>query len=172
MKAKKSMLLEKYSLEFGTSNLSLRTICDPITEFTPEIKQLAHDMTKLERLYNGTGLAAPQIWFPIQLIVTIQWKKKGNQMIEIGETIILNPKIVKHSEETFISEESCLSLPDIIGYVNRFKKITVEYQDLLGQKKTKEFSDYNAAVLQHEIDHLHWVLFIDKLTTKKTTKRH
>lgn len=141
-------------------------MCDPITDFSPEIKQLAQDMMKLERLYNGTWLAAPQIWFPIQLIVTIQRKKKWNKMIEIGETALLNPKIISHSDEIFVSEESCLSLPDFVWYVERYKKITVEYNDLLWNKKTKEFSDYNAAVLQHEIDHLHGILFIDKLIVK------
>jgi peptide deformylase len=61
MKQKSTILMEKYTLEYGTSNHVLRTVCDPITDFSPEIKQLAQDMTKLERLYNGTGLAAPQI---------------------------------------------------------------------------------------------------------------
>lgn len=167
MKKKKShLLLEHYSLEQWATNLILRTVCDRITDFWPDLAQLAHDMMKLERLYHGTGLAAPQIGHPIQLIVTIQWKKKGNKMIEVGETALTNPTIVRHSDETFVSEESCLSLPDLVWYVSRWKKITVEYQDLNGNKKMKEFSDYNAAVLQHEIDHLHGVLFIDKLVPK------
>lgn len=165
MKVKSKDLLEKYPLEYGASNPMLRTICRPIQEFDAELKQLAHDMMKLERLHNGTGLAAPQIGLPIQLIVTIQWKKKGNKMIEIGETALVNPTIIGHSDEYFLSEESCLSLPDIIGYVKRYKIITVTYDDLMGNKKTKDFSDYNAAVVQHEIDHLHGVLFIDKLAT-------
>ena len=166
MKQKGSILIEKYNLEYGASNHILRTVCDGITDFSSEIKQLAQDMSKLQRLYNGTGLAAPQIWFPIQLIVTIQWTKKWNKMIEIWETILINPKIIQHSDEFFLSEESCLSLPDFIGYVDRYKKIIVEYQDVLWNKKTKEFSDYNAAVVQHEIDHLHGILFIDKLVIK------
>ncbi len=172
MKQKSALLIEKYNLEYGTSNHVLRSVCDPITEFSLEIKQLAQDMTKLERLYNGTGLAAPQIWFPLQLIVTIQWKKKWNKMTEIGETVLINPKIIQQSQETFVSEESCLSLPDFVGYVYRHKKITVEYQDILGNKKIKEFADYNAAVVQHEIDHLHGILFIDKLIVKpKNSKK-
>lgn len=166
MKSKSSTLIEKYKLEYGTSNHILRTVCEPITEFSSEVKQLAQDMMKLERLYNGTGLAAPQIGFPIQLIVTIQRKKKWNKMIETGETVLLNPKIITYSDDIFVSEESCLSLPDFVWYVERHKKITVEYHDLLWNTKTKEFSDYNAAVLQHEIDHLHGVLFIDKLIVK------
>lgn len=171
MKQKTNILVEKYNLEYGATNPILRTVCEPIVDFWPELKQLAQDMMKLERIYHGTGLAAPQIGFPIQLIVTIQWKKKGNRMTEIGETALANPVIIKHSDDFFISEESCLSLPDIIWYVNRYKKITVQYQDLLGNTKTKEFSDYNAAVLQHEIDHLNGTLFIDKLTSKSKSPK-
>ncbi len=171
MKHKSSILAEKYNLEYWASNHVLRTVCDPITDFSPEIKQLAHDMMKLERLYNGTWLAAPQIGFPIQLIATIQRKKKGNKMIEIGETVLINPVIIQQSEEVFVSEESCLSLPDFVWYVQRYKKITVEYQDVMWNKKIKEFSDYNAAVVQHEIDHLHGVLFIDKLIVKQKNSK-
>jgi peptide deformylase len=171
MKQKSTVLVEKYNLEYGASNHMLRIVCDPITEFSTEIKQLAQDMMKLERLYNGTWLAAPQIWFPIQLIATIQRKKKGNKMVETGETILINPFIIQQSEEVFVSEESCLSLPDFIWYVQRYKKITVEYQDIMWNKKIKEFSDYNAAVVQHEIDHLHGILFIDKLITKKKPQK-
>lgn len=162
-KVAQSELLHKYKLETGASNPILRTTCDTITHFDAALRELAHDMQKLQRLHNGTGLAAPQIGHPIQLITTIQRKSKGNKMVEIGETVLINPIITSKSDEEFVSEESCLSLPDFTGFTKRSKKITVEYQDLMGHKKTKEFSDYNAAVLQHEIDHLHGVLFIDKL---------
>ena len=87
-------------------------------------------------------------------------------MVEVGETILINPKIVERSSETFLSEESCLSLPDFVGHTKRHRKITVEYQDLLGNHKKKEFSDYNSSVLQHEIDHLDGILFIDNLVSK------
>jgi peptide deformylase len=123
-------------------------------------------MQKLERLHYGTWLAAPQLWFPIQLIVTIQRKKKGSKMIEISETILANPVIISHSDDFFVSEESCLSLPDFLWFVSRYKKITVQYQDILWNIKTKEFTDYNSAVVQHEIDHLHGILFVDKLIPK------
>ena len=91
-------------------------------------------------------------------------------MIEIGETVLINPTITQQEEKTMLSEESCLSIPDFTGYVERKKSITIDYQDIHGQKKTKEFSGYNATVLQHEIDHLNGILFIDKLTQKKVKK--
>ena len=73
---KKNDLLELYHLEYGATNPILRTECEAIITVTPEIKQLAHDMQKLQRIRYGTGLAAPQIGRNIQLITTIQWKKK------------------------------------------------------------------------------------------------
>ncbi len=168
-KKKSHDLLEQYELQIGADNPILRTVCDEVTEFWPELKQLSKDMQKLMRLHYGTGLAAPQIGVPIRLITTIQWKKKGNKMSEIGETVLVNPVIVQEVDEEILSEESCLSIPDFTGYVDRKKLITVEYQDINGQKKTKEFQGYNATVLQHEIDHLNGILFIDKLS-KKTPK--
>lgn len=130
-------------------------------------------MQKLMRMYYGTGLAAPQIGHPIRLITTIQWKSKGGKMSEIGETVLVNPVIVQESDEEILSEESCLSLPDFTGYVDRKKVVIVEYQDLNGQAKKKEFHGYNATVLQHEIDHLNGILFIDKLSKKHpTSKKH
>ena len=168
--AKKPNLLEQYQLQTWADNPILRTRCDEVTDFSVELKKLSKDMQKLMRLYYGTGLAAPQIWYPIRLITTIQWKKKGNKMIEIGETVLINPTITQQEEKTMLSEESCLSIPDFTGYVERKKSITIDYQDIHGQKKTKEFSGYNATVLQHEIDHLNGILFIDKLTQKKVKK--
>lgn len=92
-------------------------------------------------------------------------------MIETGETVLINPKIISESDEFFVSEESCLSLPDFVGFVNRKKKILVAYQDIYGNHKKKEFSDYNAAVVQHEIDHIHGILFVDKLIIKEPKNR-
>ena len=171
MSKKKKNILEQYELQIWAWNPILRTICDEVTDFSLELKKLSKDMQKLMRLYYGTGLAAPQIWFPIKLITTIQWKKKWEKMIEIGETVLINPVITQESDSIILSEESCLSLPEFTGYVERKKLITVEYQDIHGQKKTKEFQGYNATVLQHEIDHLNGILFIDKLTTKPSKKK-
>lgn len=166
MSKKSHDLLEQYQLQIGGDNPILRTVCDEITDFSPEIKQLSKDMQKLMRLYYGTWLAAPQIWYPIQLITTIQWKKRGNKMVEVGETVLVNPKIIEQSDDTILSEESCLSLPDFTWYVDRKKMVKVLYQDINGHNKVKEFTWYNATVLQHEIDHLHGILFIDKLSKK------
>ena len=157
-------LLTDYTLQTGITNPYLRTVCDPITDFSKDIIKLSKDMAKLMRLHKGTGLAAPQIGYPIRLATTIQWRTKSDgSMSETGETVLINPTIIKHSDETFSSEEACLSIPDFIGYIDRYRRVTVEYQDIHANHKTKEFIGYNAAVVQHEIDHLDGILFVDRM---------
>lgn len=171
MASKSNDLLKKYPLQLGVDNPILRTVCDEVTLFTPDLKQLSKDMQKLMRLHYGTWLAAPQIGIPIQLITTIQWKEKWKKMSEIGETVMINPIIITESDEVILSEESCLSIPSITGFVNRKKYVKVRYHDIHGQEKFKEFRGYNATVVQHEIDHLHGILFTDKLTTPKNKSK-
>ncbi len=166
-KKKRENLLSEYILETGIDNPVLRTVCDEITDFWPELKQLSQDMQQLMRVYYGTWLAAPQIGHTIQIIATIQRKSKGKKMIEIGETVLVNPQIIKESDKYIKSEESCLSIPDYSGIVQRKKSITVSYQDIHGQRKEREFHGYNGTVIQHEIDHLNGILFIDRLTQIK-----
>jgi peptide deformylase len=76
---------------------------------------------------------------------------------------MINPVIKERSQEIVTSEEACLSIPDVIGNVKRHKSITVEYLDINGFKKKKKLKNYNAFIVQHEIDHLDAILFVDKL---------
>lgn len=81
----------------------------------------------------------------------------------ISETILINPQIIWKSERFQSSQEGCLSLPGLQGRVQRYIAVEVEYYTPQGQKKKKKFSGYNAAIVQHEIDHLDGVLFTDKV---------
>lgn len=76
---------------------------------------------------------------------------------------MINPKIVDRSKETILREEACISLPNAIGMVRRHKAITVEFLDLKGKKQNKKYKEFNAVIIQHEMDHLDGVLFLDKL---------
>lgn len=76
---------------------------------------------------------------------------------------MINPEITEKSQEMTVEEEACLSLPDMRGNVSRHKKITVSYWDEDGKVKTKKYSDFDAIIIQHEVDHLDGVLFIDKM---------
>ena len=104
---------------------------------------------------DGAGLAAPQI---NQLIRVVAINIDGQAKI------IINPKIVKKSWLKDILEEGCLSIPGVYGKVKRPKKITLEYIDRQGKLHKSKFKNMTARIIQHEIDHLDGILFIDKIT--------
>lgn len=120
----------------------------------PKIQKLAEKMIKIMRKHKGIGLAGPQIGKLLRIIV-VETKD--------GALTFLNPKIIWHSNKEEIDEEGCLSLPKIYGLVKRWQKIKIEAYDLTGKKKEIEAAGLFARVLQHEIDHLDGVLFIDRL---------
>ncbi len=142
----------------------LRQETTAITEFDDNFQQLVKDMA--ETMYDapGIGLAAPQIGKALKLAVVDISKREVNA--ERKYMVLANPEIVEH-EGNQIDEEGCLSCPEIIAKVKRYQKITVNYQDETGKKMSLTTEDRFAVVLQHEIDHLHGILFIDHLSTLK-----
>ena len=80
---------------------------------------------------------------------------------------MINPCIIDWSQEMAIDEEACISLPDTFGKVKRNKAVTVTYLDTKGHKQVKKLKDFNARIIQHEIDHLDGVLFVDKIIKGK-----
>ncbi len=134
---------------------------------TAEFKELMLDMEKTMLKKDGAGLAAPQIGQNIRLIVINQDKKS---------LFLINPQITKRSWAREIEDEGCLSVLDkkgkiIYGPVERYKKINCIYLDAKGQKKKIKAEKMLARVIQHEIDHLNGILFIDKLVDKKKKKK-
>lgn len=84
---------------------------------------------------------------------------------------MINPKITDRSEEIILREEACISLPNCTGMVRRHKAITVDFIDLKGKKQSKKYKDFNAVIIQHEIDHLDGVLFMDKVVNVPEKKK-
>lgn len=156
-----------YPLKTGKDNKILRTVCEEVEKITPEIKEFGKILLDLMREYDGVGLAAPQIWENIRMIATTQRKKFPNEKNPdkdfLWETLLINPEIINTSKEMQTSEEACLSLPWDRGFVQRHQRVEVKYQDLKGKTHQQKYSGFNACIIQHEIDHLNWVLFIDKL---------
>ena len=76
---------------------------------------------------------------------------------------MINPQIISKSDKMIVSEEACLSLPKLSGEVLRHETIKVSWEDINGKKHTEKLSGYNATIIQHEVDHLDGVLYIDKL---------
>ncbi len=123
-----------------------------------EIQELCLNMEKTMKDKKGVGIAAPQVGKNIRLII-INTKDGGVAM--------LNPKITKKSLTKEWGEEGCFSVPGVFGQVKRHKKIECEYLDKTGEKIKIKAEGLMARVIQHEIDHLDGILFIDKTRVLK-----
>ena len=141
----------------------LRAVADPIPEVSDEIRQLAADMLETMYAAPGIGLAATQLG-EMKRMVVMDLSKEGDPKEPI---VMINPEIKKYSEETVTSEEGCLSIPEIYYDVERPAEITVEYTDLKGDRVTKDAKDRLSVCIQHELDHLDGVLYIDYLSRLK-----
>jgi peptide deformylase len=134
----------------------LRKKCEKVKEITPEIKELAKDMieTMQKNEPEGIGLAAPQVGELKRIIV-----------VQLGEepAVFFNPKIIKKSREKEVMEEGCLSLPGLWLKIKRAKKVEVEAIDKNGKIIKIKTEGLPARVLQHEIDHINGILFIDRV---------
>lgn len=143
----------------------LRQISKPVAEVTPEIRKLADDM--FESMYEapGIGLAAIQIAEPVRLITMDLVRKEGNGKSE--PRAFINPEIVASSKEMNLYEEGCLSIPEYYADVERPAKVRIRYTDLDGNVKEEDADGLFATCIQHEIDHLEGVLFVDHLSKLK-----
>ncbi len=140
----------------------LRLKATPVEHFDEQLRLLAEDM--METMYDapGIGLAAPQIGESLRVIV-VDTSKQGEDRQSM---VLVNPEITAH-EGFQVDEEGCLSVPELTAQVQRYLKITVSYQDLDGAARELETQNRFAVVLQHEIDHLDGILFIDHLSPLK-----
>lgn len=133
-------------------NAILRSKALPVKEINAGVLRVLDNMRDTMYAADGVGLAAPQIGILKRMIV-----------VDIGENLLelINPEIIKREGDQFGSE-GCLSVPGVVGRVNRAKKVQVKGLDRDGQELDIEAVDLMAKVLQHEIDHLEGILFIDK----------
>lgn len=140
----------------------LRMKAKPIEVIDDRVRELAEDMMETMQQADGIGLAGNQVAEPIAVCVV------NSGLIEEGTTpkAYVNPVILE-DEGIATMEEGCLSIPDIREDVTRPEKIKVRYQDLSGREHVEEFNDMLARVLQHEIDHLNGVLFVDRISPIK-----
>ncbi len=141
----------------------LQAVSTDVDAVTDEIRQLADDMADSMYAAEGIGLAAIQIGVAKRILVIDLDQKEGRK----NPVAYINPKIVWASEETAVFEEGCLSVPEIWDDVERPARITCEYLDRDGNKQVLEADGLLATCLQHEMDHLNGVLFIDHLSRLK-----
>ena len=131
----------------------LRKQCREITEVNDRIKMILEDMLETMRAQYGVGLAAPQIGVMRRMFVAEPEPGRFYYMI--------NPVILEQSGSQS-DDEGCLSIPGLIGTVERPEYIKIEATDISGQRQVYEFRDFDARVMCHENDHLNGILYIDK----------
>ena len=141
----------------------LRDVSKPVKEFNKELDTLLDNM--LETMYDapGIGLAAVQIGV-LKQVITIDTAKEEEPR---NPLFLINPEIIWSSEETSIYEEGCLSIPEYFEEVTRPAACKVQFLDRRGKEQELEVDDLLATVVQHEIDHLNGVLFIDYISKLK-----
>lgn len=134
----------------------LRAPAKPVTVIDDRLRRLAADMIETMRDANGVGLAAPQVGVGLRLAV-VDFDPENHD-----PRILVNPVIVKRSGRKESCEEGCLSFPGIRTWIKRSPRVVCEAQNLDGETVQYEVEDLTARAMQHEIDHLDGLLFVDK----------
>lgn len=142
---------------------TLRAVSEPVAKIDDSVRALVADM--FETMYHapGIGLAAIQVGVP-RRVITLDIAKKDDPR---APQVFINPEITWASEEKGTYEEGCLSIPDYYEEVERPQAVKVRYRDLDGDEHEVDASGLLATCLQHEIDHLNGILFIDHLSKLK-----
>ena len=157
------------------NNPILRARARQIVNFDDDLQQLIDDMIDTMREANGVGLAGPQVNQPLRLTVVETLPERDDDGNEIEGTrqlfVLVNPKITWRSSDKVEGIEGCLSIPGWVGEVSRHESIRVRAQDRHGKKISMRLKDWTARIVQHEIDHLDGVLYIDRLTAPENLWR-
>jgi peptide deformylase len=158
--------------------IELRTIGDQILkEIAQEVPKneiqqkdtLINKMISIMRENVGVGIAAPQIGVSERIVVIeIEENERYPNVEKMPLTVMINPKIKILESEIEDGYEGCLSVPGIRGIVPRYKKIEVEYLNVSGQKERKILEKFPAKVVQHEVDHLDGMVFLERVIDKKS----
>lgn len=135
---------------------ALRRRADPIPEVSPEVRRLADEMLDAMKQREGIGLAATQVDRPVRMFVT--------KAPDDRERVFINPQIVGTGIDTEVGEEGCLSIPGPRADVERAAAVRVQARNRRGRRFTIDAQGMLARVIQHELDHLDGVLFIDHLS--------
>ncbi|MEE3232856.1 MAG: peptide deformylase [Candidatus Latescibacterota bacterium] len=152
--------MKREIVKFGAD--VLRAPCKSIDTFDENLSEIIENLFDSMRAAEGVGLAAPQIGFSQRVCVVDVSKQQPDH----GPVALINPHIVV-SEGEQIGEEGCLSFPDLYGDVKRYESVKVEALDKNGQAFSTEGSGFYARALQHELDHLNGILFVDHLKPLK-----
>jgi peptide deformylase len=145
----------------------LRRKARAVTQFDKNLHTLIDDMVETMREAPGVGLAAPQIGLPDRIVVIEYYERDEDEEKEDAPKkvwAVLNPEIIKASEEKVMGVEGCLSIPGLVGEVERHASVQVKGLNRHGKPMKIKAEGWLARIFQHEIDHLNGVLFTDRAT--------
>ena len=142
----------------------LRRKARKVTKFDADLQKLIDDMVETMREAPGVGLAAPQVGLSERLIVVEYNIDEEDEDSPKKLYTIVNPEIVQVSNETVLGVEGCLSIPSLVGEVERHSQVVVKAQNRRGQPVKIKAEGWLARIFQHEIDHLEGVMFTDLAT--------
>lgn len=146
----------------------LRAEAEPVEEFNDELRALVRDMFETMYHADGIGLAAPQIGISRRIIVVdLHRGEEGGGEGQSERVALINPEVTWFSDDTYKQSEGCLSIPGLEEVVRRPAEVRVEGLDPDGNKVVLEAEDLFGRALQHEIDHLDGVLFLDRVSPLK-----
>ena len=140
---------------------TLRHKARKVSSYGPDLQSLIDDMVETMRSVPGVGLAAPQVNVPSRVIV-VEFNETEDEEIPPKLYVVVNPEITRFSSEDEIATEGCLSIPRIVGDVERPITVTIKGLNRRGQPQKIKASGWLARIFQHEVDHLDGVLFVDR----------
>ena len=167
-------------LQIGDPILAARAAEIPLDEIrSPEVQGWIDNLIDTMRDANGAGIAANQIGIPHRIfVIEVGNNPRYPYKPKVPLTVVINPTIKFLTDETFVSNEGCLSVPQMRANVNRHVEIEVSYYDRQGNHQTHEIRGYSACTWQHEYDHLDGLVTFDRLVpearveAEKTYRRH
>ncbi len=164
------MIARRFTIVTGADNPVLRTVCRPVdqAEFSAYAR-LAEEMVRyVKNLENGSaGLAAPQIGESVRILVATLFRARDD---ESARTVaMINPEVLEYAPTMSTETEGCLSLPGVFDRVTRPDAVKVRYTDPQAKVVTLWIRGFASHVVQHEIDHLDGILFIDRIANSKNT---
>lgn len=143
---------------------------EPLDGLTPDLERFIEDLFETMYGADGVGLAAPQVGKSIRVFVMnadLMADEDDEDALLLGDRVFINPEIIESSDEKVSFQEGCLSLPGLLDEVIRPDRIRIRYKDETFQDQELELDGWNSRVVQHELDHLDGVLFIDRISAFK-----
>lgn len=146
----------------------LKQVARGVERYTPELSARAADLVETMRaMPGGVGIAAPQVgWTERVVVVDVSNHKKGGKQEHHGLLVLVNPEILAMGGSQIV-REGCMSVPDYTANVKRAQWVLVDAQDLEGGQLIVESTGFEAVVIQHEMDHLDGLLFLDRVVSIK-----